>query len=119
VQKLSDFVPEGLHNSSQVRSTWDTFKKSDLLPAGRLIARIGPTAANGWSVGASPNITANWLSKKGQQWTVPIGGGIEEVVRLGGQRMKLSVDAYYNAIRPTAGNDTALVQVTLTLLFPP
>ena len=51
--------------------------------------------------------------------TVPIGGGIEEVVRLGGQRMKLSVDAYYNAIRPTAGNDTALVQVTLTFLFPP
>jgi hypothetical protein len=37
----------------------------------------------------------------------------------GAQRMKLSVDAYYNAIRPTAGNDAALVQVTLTLLFPP
>ena len=74
---------------------------------------------DGWSVGSSPNITANWLSKNGQQWTVPIGGGIEEVVRLGGQHMKLSVDTYYNAIRPTASNDTALVQVTLTLLFPP
>ena len=74
---------------------------------------------NGWSVGSSPNITANWLSKNGQQWTVPIGGGIEKVFRLGAQRMKLSVDAYYNAIRPAAGNDTALVQVTVTLLFPP
>ena len=75
--------------------------------------------SNGWSVGSSPNITANWLSKNGQKWTVPVGGGIEKVFRLGAQRMKLSVDAYYNAIRPTAGNDTALVQVTLTLLFPP
>jgi hypothetical protein len=74
---------------------------------------------NGWSVGSSPNITANWLSKNGQQWTVPIGGGIEKTFRLGAQRMKLSVDAYYNVIRPAAGNDTALVQVTLTLLFPP
>jgi hypothetical protein len=73
---------------------------------------------NGWSVGSSPNITANWLSKNGQQWTVPIGGGIEKALRLGRQHMKLSVDAYYNAVRPTAGNDTALVQVTLTLLFP-
>jgi hypothetical protein len=73
---------------------------------------------NGWSVGSSPNITANWLSKNGQQWTVPIGGGIEKVLRLAGQHMKISVDAYYNAIRPTAGNDTAVVQVTLTLLFP-
>jgi hypothetical protein len=74
--------------------------------------------SNGWSVGSSPNITANWLSKNGHKWTVPIGGGIQKVFRLGGQHMKLSVDAYYNAIRAEAGNDTSLVEVTLTLLFP-
>jgi Mn-containing catalase len=47
VQKLSDFVPEGLHDSSQVRSTWDTFKKSDLLPAGRLIPEARKYLAEG------------------------------------------------------------------------
>ena len=31
---------------------------------------------DGWSVGTSPNITADWVSKSGQQWTVPAGGGI-------------------------------------------
>jgi hypothetical protein len=74
--------------------------------------------SNGWSVGSSPNIAANWLSKGGHQWTLPVGGGIEKVFRLGGQHMKLSVDAYYNAIRAEAGNDASLVQVTLTLLSP-
>jgi hypothetical protein len=38
-----------------------------------------------------------------------MGGGIEKVLRLGAQRMKLSIDAYYDAMRPTASNDTALV----------
>jgi hypothetical protein len=74
--------------------------------------------SNGWSIGTSPNITANWLSKNGHKWTVPIGGGIQKVFRLGEQHMKLAVDAYYNAIRPEASNDTSLVEVTLTLLFP-
>jgi hypothetical protein len=32
--------------------------------------------------------------------------------------MKLDFDAYYNAIRPKAGNETWLLQVTLTFQFP-
>jgi len=71
----------------------------------------------GWSVGSSPNITANWIGKDGK-WTVPIGGGLAKVVRLGDQPVKLAVDTYYNAIRPKAGNDTWLVQFTVTVLFP-
>lgn len=74
---------------------------------------------DGWAVGSSPNITADWLSKAGQVWTIPVGGGISKTFRLGGQPMKLSFDSYYNAIRPQADKETWLLQVTLTLLFPP
>jgi hypothetical protein len=73
---------------------------------------------DGWSVGSSPNIAANWLSKAGQVWTVPVGGGIAKTLRLGGQPIKLAVDSYYNVIRPQAGNETWLLQLTLTFLFP-
>lgn len=72
---------------------------------------------DGWSVGTSPNITANWLAKTGQMWTVPAGGGVSKAFRLGSQPMKLSVDSYYDAIRPQAGNRTWLIQITLTFLF--
>jgi hypothetical protein len=74
---------------------------------------------DGWSIGSSPNITANWLSKTGQVWTVPIGGGIAKTFRSGNQPVKLAIDSYYyNAIRPEASNETWLLQLTLTLLFP-
>jgi hypothetical protein len=49
---------------------------------------------------------------------VPVGGGFGKVVRLGAQPIKLDLDAYYNAIRPKAANETWLLQATLTLVFP-
>jgi hypothetical protein len=72
---------------------------------------------DGWSVGSSPNITTNW-NASGGKWTAPLGGGFGKAFRLGAQAMKLDLDAYYNAIRPKAANDTWLLQATLTLLFP-
>lgn len=73
--------------------------------------------ADGWSIGTSPNITTNWIASGGK-WTVPIGGGFAKLVRLGEQPVKLSLDSYYNVIRPKAGNETWLLQVTLTFVFP-
>ena len=73
--------------------------------------------AEGWSLGTSPNITTNWLTSGGK-WTVPIGGSPGKALTLGDLPLKLDFDAYYNAIRPKAGNDNWLLQVTLTLLFP-
>ena len=49
---------------------------------------------------------------------VPVGGGFGEAFQLGGQPMKLDLDAYYNAIRPKAGNETWLLQAKLTFVFP-
>src|SRR5215831_3638112 len=69
--------------------------------------------AEGWSVGSSPNITANWIASGGK-WTVPVGGGFGKAVRLGEQPIKLDLDAYYNAIRPKAANETWLLQFALT-----
>ena len=72
--------------------------------------------AEGWSVGSSPNVTTNWIASGGK-WTVPAGGGFAKVVRLGEQPIKLDLDVYYNAIRPTAANETWLLQFTVTFQF--
>jgi hypothetical protein len=71
---------------------------------------------DGWSVGSSPNIAANWIANGGK-WTVPVGGGISKTVRIGDQPLKFAVDSYYNAIRPKAGFDTWILQVTIIVLF--
>jgi hypothetical protein len=46
-----------------------------------------------------------------------VGGGFAKVVRLGSQPIKPELDAYYNAIRPKAGNELWPLQATLTFLF--
>jgi len=72
---------------------------------------------DGWSVGSSPNMTPSWLSS-GKKWTVPVGGGFSKTFQLGEQAVRAEVDGYYNAIRPQADNETWLLQVTLTFVFP-
>ncbi|MBV8455312.1 MAG: hypothetical protein JO122_01700, partial [Acetobacteraceae bacterium] len=70
---------------------------------------------DGWSISSSPEITANWLSQPGQQWTVPVGGGVAKMFHIAGQHVQLSVDGYYNVVRSQAAHDTWLIQVTLTV----
>jgi hypothetical protein len=62
---------------------------------------IGFHPADGWALSSSPEITANWIAN-GNKWTVPVGGGVSKVARLGEQPIKLELGAYYNAIAPAA-----------------
>ncbi len=72
---------------------------------------------DGWSVGTSPNVTADWVSNPGQQWTVPIGGGVAKLFRFGQRPVKLSLDTYYNAVRPQADHQAWFIQLTILFLF--
>jgi len=56
---------------------------------------------NGWVVNTFPTITANWNAEKGQQWTVPVGGGVSKLTFLGGKLpLNMGVQYYHNAVRP-------------------
>jgi len=48
--------------------------------------------ADGWSVGSSPEIAANWITSGGK-WTVPVAGGSGKAFYLGGQAMNLDSNA--------------------------
>jgi opacity protein-like surface antigen len=72
---------------------------------------------HGWFLTTSPVITADWLAAPGQQWTVPVGGGIGRVFKLGDQPMSAYVSGYYNAIRPDLAPNWQL-RAELSLLFP-
>jgi hypothetical protein len=77
---------------------------------------IGYHFAEGWALSSSPEIKANWIAN-GNKWTVPVGGGVSKVIRIGDQPLKLGLFAYYNAIRPTASEDPWQLQATLTFIF--
>jgi hypothetical protein len=65
----------------------------------------------------SPIITVNWEARGSQQWTVPVGGGVGKIFKLGRLPVNTQVGAYYNAVRPDfAGNWNFRLQVQL--MFP-
>jgi opacity protein-like surface antigen len=78
---------------------------------------INYNMAHGWYLTTAPIITANWLATPGQQWTVPLGGGIGRVFKIGDQPVNASVAAYYNVINPAGAPDWQL-RASLALLFP-
>jgi hypothetical protein len=70
----------------------------------------------GWYVGSSPIITANWLAA-GNKWTLPVGAQIGRVVKIGGKLpVNFLLGAYYNALRPEFGS-TWQLRSQVTIIF--
>jgi hypothetical protein len=71
----------------------------------------------GWYISSAPIITANWKADSGNKWTVPFGGGIGKIFRIGKQPVNAQVQAFYNAVKPDNGPDWTL-RLQLQFLFP-
>ncbi|MGO9367622.1 MAG: neuromedin U [Terriglobales bacterium] len=73
----------------------------------------------GWYVTTQPIVTANWNTPapSGSVWTVPFGGGVGRVMKLGFQPVNINVQAYGNAVH-VPGASSWGVRAQFTLLFP-
>ena len=73
---------------------------------------------DGWYLSMAPTITSNWsAADSDDRWTIPIGGGIGKVFKIGNQPVNVSLRAYHNLESPTNGSDWQL-QFQIQLLFP-
>ena len=66
---------------------------------------------------SSPILTANWKANSGNQWTVPIGGGIGHIFHLGRLPINTQIDAYYNVVRPDFGPNWQ-IRAQVQFMFP-
>ena len=73
---------------------------------------------NGWYLSSSPLITANWEADSDNTWTVPIGGGVGRIFRIGRQPVNCSVLGFYNIEKPDDLGPDWSIRFTLQLLFP-
>ena len=73
--------------------------------------------AGGWYLITDMVITANWDAPSGNQWTVPVGGGVGKIFSIGKQAMNTRIEAYNNVEKPEGGPDWVL-SWTLQFLFP-
>jgi hypothetical protein len=70
----------------------------------------------GWYLVSAPIIAAVW-NRPGEKWVIPIGGGVGKVMTLGTFPFNLSVQAYWQPVRPDNSEGWALV-VQAQSLFP-
>jgi len=83
----------------------------------------------GWNINSGPIVTANWHNQAGGEsadgddtppggrWTVPFGGGVGRVMRLGYQPVNISANFYGNAIHPPGASSWGM-RLQIALLFP-
>jgi hypothetical protein len=72
---------------------------------------------HGWAVSTAPIITANWDAASGQQWTVPLGGGIVKTLVFNRRPMNVGAQYFYNVVRPDAA-PASQFRLVVALLYP-
>jgi hypothetical protein len=73
--------------------------------------------AHGWYLTSAPIITADWTLKPDHRWTLPFGGGVGRVFKVGAQPVNMSLSAYDNVLTIEDGPDWQL-RFQVQLLFP-
>ena len=78
---------------------------------------INYNISNGWYLTMTPIITADWEKPSGNQWTVPVGGGIGKLHRFGKLPVDFKLQAYANVENPAGGPDWSMM-FAVKFLFP-
>jgi hypothetical protein len=70
-----------------------------------------------WYLTTSPYVTANWEKARNQRWTVPVGGGVGKIIRVGKQPLNIYGQIFRNVERPEGTTDWS-ARFQVQLLFP-
>lgn len=72
--------------------------------------------AKGWYVVSSPIMTADWTARPGEKWTVPVGGGVGRIFKVGAQPLNARVQFWKDVKTPTFGQNWTM-QAQIQFLF--
>lgn len=73
--------------------------------------------SDGWYVSSAPIITGNFSAGGGDHWTVPVGGGVGKLFKIGQRSINTQLVPYYNAATPELGSGWQL-RFQFQFLFP-
>jgi hypothetical protein len=101
------------------RQLWSVAGDDDRADVNQFLIQpfVNYNLADGWYLVSAPVLTANWDAPSGQRWTVPVGGGVGRLFRVGKLPVNASLQTYYNIERPTLGPEWA-IRFQVQFLFP-
>ena len=102
-----------------VSNVWDFAGESDKPAVNQMLLQyfINYNLKKGWFTTWQPIITANWKATSGNVWTVPYGGGIGRIMKIGAQPLSLALQFYGNPVRP-AGTSPWSMRAQVAFLYP-
>ena len=109
---------------ARLRNIWSVAGDPERDEVHRFIAQplIRYQFSKNWYFTSSPIISSDWTHPDGDGWTVPVGGGLGYAFKLANQPMQISLEAYYNAVKPTVAGEELLGDWTIRtqwqVLFP-
>ncbi|MGA7159139.1 MAG: neuromedin U [Acidobacteriaceae bacterium] len=72
--------------------------------------------SHGWYFFSSPVITADWTASRSDRWTVPVGGGMGRLFKIGKQPLNARAE-FLNDVRTTNGGSDWQMQCQLQFIF--
>ena len=108
----------------RLRNIWSVAGDPQRPDVNRFIAQplIRYQFSKNWFFTSSPIISSNWTHPDGDGWTVPVGGGLGYAFRLANQPTQISLEGYYNAVKPMVGGEELLgdwtIRTKVQVLFP-
>jgi hypothetical protein len=102
-----------------IKNLWSFAGDSDRNNVNQMLIQpfVNYNMDDGWYLVSSPIITANWQADSDNRWTVPVGGGVGRIFRIGKQPINAQVQSFYYTESPKLGPDWAL-RFQIQFLFP-
>jgi hypothetical protein len=100
-------------------NVWSVAGESGRTPVNQFLIQyfLNYNLKKGYYITLQPIITANWMASPSNVWTVPFGGGIGRIMKLGFQPVNLSAQFYGNAVTPAGGSPWSM-RLQIAFLFP-
>ena len=101
-----------------ISNTWSFAGNEDRADVNQLYAQLvaNLNLGGGWYVVSAPVITANWNVESGDRWTIPLGGGVGRIFKIGSLPNDLRAQAFGYLAKPENGPSWTL-QVQWKLMF--
>ena len=102
-----------------INNVWSVAGSEHRPPVNQMLLQyfINYNLKKGWYLQMAPIVTANWRASSGNVWTVPVGGGVGKIMKLGFQPINWQVEFYGNAVYPSGGSSWTM-RMQIAFLFP-
>jgi hypothetical protein len=100
-----------------ISNVWDVGGSGDDIDLLTLQPIINYNLKDGLYLTSVPIITANKEASSGNKWTVPVGGGIGKIFRIGKMPLNTQAQVFYNVEKPEDVGDWSL-RLQVQLMFP-